>query len=1742
MKQKWLGHKLVNLFMVLTILFGSMGTPLSVLAETQRDTGQIEQVDQASEEAQEQETPTVETTEETSGEPTQTKEQPTEANSETANANDSPKIVDPQGNLYDLNGEKVSTIENERKETAQTIQEEVQKEAEKVEEKKVPTTFEEVDMDDAESILLALNNPDFPFASIEEVFAPKQKASEQMETYKKSRDWFLARYNELTKRRNLRLFKAMNSVSGGVLTIQEINPPTGYPWIAVQTHGGQVGYAHDKIYKFMIGGNVLFCIQPGKTAGVGQNHTVKTLDSLVGAAKAKDLTAMAEYGWYSQSDKSNIRYVAVQLAIWGYLGDTLSKVTPQWDSTVRSIITDIKNNYKKLLVKPSFHNETQTIKVGQTATFTDKNNSLNNVYVASVPKGVTATISGNTLKVTASASAPNTGTVKLGKGKIGAENAGFVSGNYQHLGLLPYNDPNIAWINLKVQKEGQVKIKKVDSDTGKVISGAKFKLSYGGKQVEVVTNANGEAELKNIAHGTEVTIQEIQAANGYVINKSTQKVTVEAEQTKTVTFKNVAQKGTISIDKSGVEFKKTMPNGNYTLAGNVFEVFAGSKAEGTPVDTVTTDANGKAKTKALPLGTYAVKEKTASAGYVLNPTVYVVKITYAGQTVEVTNTDQKIENKEQKGTISIDKSGVEFQKTMPNGNYTLSGNVFEVFAGEKAEGKPVDTVTTDANGKVKTKALPLGTYAVKEKTASAGYVLNPTVYVVKIAYAGQTVEVTNTDQKIENKEQKGSVVLSKQDSETGSVSQGDTTFVGAEFDLFRKADHKKIGHYTTNANGQLTVNNLLIDTYYFIETKAPVGYVLDQTPVEFSIEYAGQTASVVKQANAVKKNKVITGGFDLIKTANYNWYTTAWNWLTGKDPSDQPTVLEGVEFTVKQDFGKKEVVRKSVTDKQGYVSFDKLPYGTYVVSETKTPVGYKGIADFKVTISKDGQRFHYVVENKVKEAKVKFVKIDAETGKPIVRSHAGFEIYSKTTGEQLRMKDLQGKEQSVFYTDEEGVLQLPIQFAFGQYYAKEVKAPVGYVLAKNTVNFEVTGNEKDGLVVVTIKNDNQKGQLTLHKTVQTAVSVTEKESDYGMYSEIQFDQGNGEGFSFKIRPTEDIVTADGTTRFTAGEFLQKDGQDQVWTTDSEGNFQTEPFLYIGKYEAVEVQAPAGVNLQDVTPIPFEITYAGQNVAITSTTATAENYLQKVNLYGHKQQEVVTGWEDGKAIVEVEPANNGQVFALRTGQELQIGDTTLEPDTTLGYAVVKDGVLSFENMLLPNVKADYYLQEVNAGSDHVLVDDRYPFTYTPTTNEREHEIHVWADSFVEKGQEESNSEKTPIDNKLARAAVKLVKTDDLDGQPLENVAFDLVRIDPVIGENGEETTTDTVISKHATNAKGEIFVENLPTGRYKFVESRPLEWYKDNTDDLSFTVTPKEDGTVIEVNAVNYRKPLEITTKFATMKDSHKQANPDIDNDLIDYVTVDGMKLGHTYTVDTAYVNRDTKEVVSTSTSEITTDKEGTFEFTTELSLPKGTLKDGTRLTATHIIYEDKEKTKEIGRHDDLENDDQTVTFKSPKVSIHTKAHTGDNKTQTFTHGDLITAYDNVNLSHENVLDGTKRAFETILVAQTPDGKMTDIWSSGKIDYVVKDSTIVKQVKTKVDTSKYPEGTTFFFKEVGYNEAGEKDSEHNFDGKDKEQALTPVKKKVLPKTGSKNEMIWVIIGVVFVLAASMITYQINRKEN
>lgn len=375
---------------------------------------------------------------------------------------------------------------------------------------------------------------------------------------------------------------------------------------------------------------------------------------------------------------------------------------------------------------------------------------------------------------------------------------------------------------------------------------------------------------------------------------------------------------------------------------------------------------------------------------------------------------------------------------------------------------------------------------------------------------------------------------------------------------------------------------------------------------------------------------------------------------------------------------------------------------------------------------------------------------------------------------------------------------------------EEIQSPNGYVINSKPQTITIKVNET---VTATFDNKPQKGQLELSKTVETGVSTVVNESDHGDYTTIEFEQRNGDGFGFKIRPTEDIVTGDGTLRYEAGKFLQADGEDIVWTTDEDGKFTTDPLLFIGKYEVVEVSAPAGVVLLD-EPIPFSIDYAGQTVDITSSSLEVENFLQDLNIYGRKMQEVLTGWEDGKAVVELENAKNGQVFALRLAEELLVGEEELAADTTLGYSVVEEGKIAFEGMKLPNQTIPMYIQEIYAGPDHVMDDTKHHFVYDPQNNDVSFDIQVEASQDEAEGEDaeedpDADSEEDDVEgvatnanldaetpdteedvdleeepeedltgaiiNRLARAGVQVIKTDGMDQKPLEGVAFDLYRV-------------------------------------------------------------------------------------------------------------------------------------------------------------------------------------------------------------------------------------------------------------------------------------------------------------------------------------------------------------------------------
>ena len=123
-----------------------------------------------------------------------------------------------------------------------------------------------------------------------------------------------------------------------------------------------------------------------------------------------------------------------------------------------------------------------------------------------------------------------------------------------------------------------------------------------------------------------------------------------------------------------------------------------------------------------------------------------------------------------------------------------------------------------------------------------------------------------------------------------------------------------------------------------------------------------------------------------------------------------------------------------------------------------------------------------------------------------------------------------------------------------------------------------------------------------------------------------------------------------------------------------------------------------------------------------------------------------------------------------------------------------------------------------------------------------------------------------------------------------------------------------------------------------------------------------------------------------------------------------------------------------------------------------------------------------------------------------------------------------------------RAFETTLVAVTPEGTHQDVWTSERIDYVVSDAEIVKEVMITVNTGQYLEGTWFYFKEVGFNEAGEEDTAHNFDGIDPDQSLVPKNKKSgnLPQTNERSGVYLLVIGLLFIIGILFILFQRKKK--
>lgn len=857
-----------------------------------------------------------------------------------------------------------------------------------------------------------------------------------------------------------------------------------------------------------------------------------------------------------------------------------------------------------------------------------------------------------------------------------------VLGNYQHL------VENSA--NLKVEKNGNT-LKLTAQSTSK---------ESGRLQYNIASNDHiGQSFVYQ--KGSEQKVATFKLSNGGSFNLNIK----------------VNLNGNVRAKKIDQDTGKALPNAKLK-----FE-YSGQTKE------VITNNDGLAQINDIKAGTKVrITEVTAPNGYVNKGELKEATIE-PNKTIEVV-----LNNKEQLGQVNLTKVGREYGSTMFNQYYKLSGAVYGVYS---KEGKRVGGMTTNSEGKASLGNLKLGSYYALEEKAPEGYILNPEKIPFDLKYAGQNVDISHTNVQATDQEQKGNALLRKEDEKTGEKPQGAATLDGAVYELRRAINDALIATVTTK-NNEAKVEKIPLDDYYWIEVKAPEGYQLDRTKIPLKIAYAGATVEVTTQ-RTVAKEKVITGGFDLIKFGNYDW----------KDKDKKKIKpLENVEFTVTSDTTM-QIVATGKTDSEGYLKFTDLPYDTYTVEETKTPEGYQPIEPFKISVKTQNETHHYALENKVIEEKLKVVKVDEETGKTIPRSDAGFKIKNLQTDEFVTMPNLNDEGMTdIFFTNEKGFLILSEALAYGKYELIEIQAPAGYVLAKDPISFVVDGSH-NGVIEISFKDKSQKGVAFLTKHVKTPLGIEKKDSDYGELYEFVFDDQIIGGVTFDIEAAEDIMTNDGTIRAKKGDVVA------TMTTDEKGEFVTPP-LYLGKYHAIEKSAPHGLVIDEVS-IPFELKYVGQLVELTSTTLTVRNEFQSLLIQLYKNQEGIAGWENNLPNI-IQNEGSGQVFGIFTRNEQVLSDELLVPaDSLVSFAKVTNGVATFE-LQLP--EGNYYVKELDAGESHTIDETEYDFTFEAKDNQKTQEIGIWKDRVLYgKKQIGSKITKTSIVNKLHMNAFKFRKVNE-----------------------------------------------------------------------------------------------------------------------------------------------------------------------------------------------------------------------------------------------------------------------------------------------------------------------------------------------------------------------------------------------
>ena len=844
-------------------------------------------------------------------------------------------------------------------------------------------------------------------------------------------------------------------------------------------------------------------------------------------------------------------------------------------------------------------------------------------------------------------------------------------------------------------------------------------------------------------------------------------------------------------------------------------------------------------------------------------------------------------------------------------------------------------VTTNANGEINIANLAPGNYQISEYT-DVKYVPQDTQTVTIVS--GQTASV-----QFSNVLKKFRVNVTKQDYEKGHA-QGDAKLSGAVYGLY-KGD-ELVAQYTTDSNGSFTTDYYVCGTDWTIKEIAPSeGYLLNDTvykvgadPKDYTVEYNNAPDMTVME-------QVIKGKISIIKHTD-----------DGETQIETPE--KGAEFQiylkssgsfVNADKDEKDTI---VCDEDGFASTKLLPYGVYTVHQTKGWDGREKITDFDVFINKDGKTYKFLINNKNFESYLKVVKLDKETGKRIPYEGAAFEIYD-SNNHRVTMQYTYPQVTSIhtFYTNKEGYLITPEKLPYGDYTLKEVQAPYGYVLDDTPVPFSITQENSStdtGVTVVKVKARDvaQKGVINITKTGEIFSFVEENK---GVYTP-KYSVGNIKGAVFEVYAAEDITTLDGTVRYEQGTLV-----DTV-TTDDDGVAKSKE-LYLGKYTVIEKTAPNGY-VHNAAKYDAELTYAGQNVSVTSTDLSVYNERQKVAVSLKKEMDEDKTFNLGK---------NNEISSVQFGvyanEDIKASNGDVIPkDALITFANCdKNGSIVFDCDLPVGFK--WYAKEIATDEHYILSDTKYEFD----TEYQGQEVKV-IDIKV-------NNDKA-IENNLIYGSVKGLKVDRETQEVIKGATFGLFKSDTI------EFTEDKAILTAVTDENGIFNFSNIPYGEYLIKEIKPADGYLDNED--IFTVIIKDNEQVVELTAINNKVP-ELKT-MATVN-GKKEVIAKSEITIKDTVEYKHLVPNTEYVIKGTLMDKSTRKPFKVKGKEITStvkfvpDKtDGKVEVT--FTFDGSAIKKDTELVVFETLYRDG---VELTAHADLKDKGQTVTIvpstpKTPKTS------------------------------------------------------------------------------------------------------------------------------------------------------------------